>query len=88
MTDAVSFGRNFVATINTLINAVESAQLQQDRLASEPTLAQAASDALKQAGRPDMTPQIITDAADAITQIVFAYDSGSPTQKSKLYKML
>jgi hypothetical protein len=88
MTDAVTFGRNFVATVNALINAIESAQLQQDRLASEPELALAAADALKASGRPDMTEQIVNDAASAIVQIAFAYGSGTPTQKSLLYKML
>ena len=88
MTDAISFGRNFVSTVNTLINAIESAQLQHDRLVEEPTLAQAAADALKASGRADMTTQIINDASSAIQQIVFTYGSGSPTQKSLLYKML
>jgi len=88
MTDAVSFGRNFVSAINTLINAIENASLQQDRLASEPELAQATADALKASGRPDMTVQIVNDASSAIVQIKFAYDSGAPTQKSLLYKML
>jgi hypothetical protein len=38
--------------------------------------------------RTDITEQDVTDAKDALVQVFFTLDSGSPTQKSKIYKML
>jgi hypothetical protein len=38
--------------------------------------------------RPDITPTDVTDAQDALVQVFFTLDSGAPTQKSKIYKML
>jgi hypothetical protein len=88
MTDATNFGQSYVGAIRTLIDAIEAASLMQDRLASESTLAANVATAMSGAGRADMTEQVINDAASAIVQIVFAYGSGSPTQKSLLYKVL
>jgi len=88
MTDATNFGQNFVATVRDLINAIEAAQLMQDRLNSEPALAASVAQAMSGAGRADMTEKVITDAAGAIGQIFFTFNSGSPTQKSMLYLVL
>jgi hypothetical protein len=88
MTNSLGFGQSFVGTVQTLIDALEAASLMQDRLASEPTLADDTATAMSGAGRADMTAQVINDAASAIVQIMFAYNSGSPTQKSLLYKVL
>lgn len=38
--------------------------------------------------RTDITKQDVQNADAAIVQILFTYDSGDPTQKSYLYKML
>jgi hypothetical protein len=38
--------------------------------------------------RPDITKQDVLDAQAALVQVFFTLDSGSPTQKSKIYKML
>ena len=38
--------------------------------------------------RTDITPADVTAAQDALVQVFFTLDSGSPTQKSKIYKML
>ena len=37
---------------------------------------------------PDITKQDVLDAQSALVQVFFTLDSGSPTQKSKIYKML
>jgi hypothetical protein len=88
MTDSLNFGQSYVQTVKDLIDAIEAAQLMQDRLNSEPVLAANAADAMAGAGRADMTEQVITDAAEAIGQIFFTFNSGSPTQKSLLYLVL
>ncbi len=38
--------------------------------------------------RTDITAQDVTNAQAAIVQMLFAFDSGAPTQKSFLFKML
>ena len=38
--------------------------------------------------RQDITKQDVLDAQDAFVQVFFTLDSGSPTTKSKIYKML
>jgi hypothetical protein len=38
--------------------------------------------------RKDIVAQDVKDAQDALVQVFFTLDSGSPTQKSKIYKML
>ncbi len=38
--------------------------------------------------RTDITAQDITNAQAALVQVLFTYDSGTPTNKSKLFKML
>jgi hypothetical protein len=88
MTDATNFGQSYVGTVRDLIDAIDNANLMQDRLSSESTLAAAVAEAMSGAGRADMTEQVINDAAAAIVQIVFTFNSGSPTQKSLLYKVL
>jgi len=88
MTDAVSFYRLYVSTINQFINTLEDLRLQNDRLASEPGLAAAAAAAAVNSGRSDLSTQAFTNAQGAIVQILFTFDSGAPTQKSYLFKML
>ena len=88
MTDATNFGQSYVGTIRDLIDALEAASLMQDRLASESGLAAAVAEAMSSAGRADMTASVITDAASAIQQLMFTYNSGTPTQKSLLYLVL
>lgn len=88
MTDAVSFSRNFIAQTNTCINALEDLRLMRDRMVQEPALSQSAADAMNNAGRQDLAKVDFDNASGAIEQILFAFDSGAPTQKSYLYKML
>jgi hypothetical protein len=38
--------------------------------------------------RSDIVAEDVTAAQAAIVQLLFTYDSGAPTQKSKLFKML
>ena len=88
MADATTFYREYINTINQLIQATEKAALMKDRLDSDNTLAAAAAAAAATGGRTDLTVQVINDAAGAIGQMLFTFNSGSPTQKSFLYKVL
>ena len=88
MADAVTFYRELISEIKSLINNLEDLDTSQDRMTQDATLAQAAADAANKAGRTDLTEADFTNAAEAINQILFAFNSGDPTQKSYLYKML
>jgi hypothetical protein len=63
-------------------------RIMQDRLTQEPGLSQSAATAMNTVGRADLAKADFDNAAAAIGQVLFAYDSGSPPQKSFLYKML
>ena len=88
MTDSTSYGRNFIAQINTFINSIEDMRLMRDRMVEEAGLAQSAADAMNAVGRQDLAKADFDNASAALQQIIFAFDSGSPTQKSYLYRML
>jgi hypothetical protein len=88
MADANEFYVNFRNEINIFSHTLENLSIYEDRLNSDSTLAQAAADAAKAAGRTDLVAADFTNAASAIQQIIFTYGSGSPTQKSYLYKIL
>lgn len=60
----------------------------QDRIAQDAGLAAAAAAAAQAAGRSDLATVDFTNAAGAITQLNFTFNSGTPTQKSFLYKLL
>ena len=88
MSDATTFYRNLVSTTNTFIQNLQALDTLQDRLTTEPGLAALAAAAANTSGRPDLTAQDFTNAHDAINQILFAFNSGSPPQKAALYKLL
>ena len=88
MSDATAFYRDYTSAIKQLISATEQVALMKDRLDSDTGLAAAAAVAAAAAGRTDLTVQVINDAAGAIGQMLFTFNSGSPTQKSYLYKVL
>ena len=88
MANATQFFQNFNAKINQFISDLEDLNTMQDRMASDSGLAAAAATAAQAQGRPDLSAADFTNAASAINQILFAFNSGSPTQKSYLYKVL
>jgi hypothetical protein len=88
MADATTFYRNLISEVQTLINDLENLDTSQDRMNEDAGLAAAAAAAANAAGRTDLTGADFTNAASAINQILFAFNSGSPTQKSYLYKLL
>ncbi len=87
MSNAPLFGQTMISHINQLVQTLSDLNTDQARLADEPALAQSVVTALA-TQRPDLTAAIITNAAAAINQILFTYNSGSPTQAAQLYKML
>ena len=90
MADAGNFVHLYSAQINNLINLLADLEGMNQQLTDDPTLLTRFSEL--QVGNPnyrgDITETDITNAQDALVQILFAYTSGSPTQQSFLNKMV
>jgi outer membrane murein-binding lipoprotein Lpp len=88
MANATQFFQNFNAKINQFIADLEDLNTMQDRLVSDNTLAASAATAAQAQGRSDLATVDFTNAAASINQILFTFNSGTPTQKSYLYKII
>jgi hypothetical protein len=86
--DATTFARNFIATINSFLNAQDDMKRAYDRMQKDPQLASAAAAAMNTSGRPNMTAQNFTDAGTCVSQVEFTLQSGTPVLISYLYAML
>jgi hypothetical protein len=86
MADPIVFFNNLKSNVNQLVTTLQLLNTYQDMLAQDATLADAAAKAGTSPNRT-LTAQDITNVADAINQILFAFNSGSPTQKSYFYKI-
>jgi len=86
MSDPVIFVNYYTAQIQNFIKVLEDLRTQNERIVADPAMI---SDYFTKPGhRADITEQDVTGAQGAIDQIAFAYDSGSPTQKSLLFKVV
>jgi hypothetical protein len=87
MSNANNFMASFQTGVVQLINQLEDLNTLQDRLAQDATLAGSAANSPLgiQLG---LSAADITNAASAVNQIIFAYNSGSPPQKAMLFKLL
>jgi hypothetical protein len=88
MSDPITFYRTLIASTNTFINALEQMNFLQDRMVQDPGLAAAAAASASASGRSDLVTADFTNAGNAIVQLNFTFNSGSPTQKSYLFKLL
>jgi hypothetical protein len=91
MSNPLTFMNNFFQLNVQFIQNVQQLRTANDQLVEDPTLIDRYF-ALKNQGpgvpRTDITAADVTAAQDALVQVFFTLDSGSPTQKSKIYKML
>jgi hypothetical protein len=85
MTQAKTFADAWFTACANVINDLETLRTLNDRVAVESGLLGAA---LTASTRSDITSQDMTNASAAVTQLLFTFDSGNPTQKSFLFKML
>ena len=88
MADPTTFYRGFISSINSFIAALEQLNVYQDRMVQDPNLAAAAAAAAAASGRPDLSAADFNNAGNAVVQITFTYNSGTPAQKSYLYELL
>jgi hypothetical protein len=82
---------NFFQLNVMFIQQVQQLRTANDQLVEDPTLIDRYF-GLTGVGpgvpRQDITAADVKAAQDALVQVFFTLDSGSPTQKSKIYKML
>ena len=89
MSNPVSFINTYTQNIVQLCNLMQTLRGNNDQLTQDPTLITryfATPD--NQGKRTDITSSDVTNAQNALVQMLFTYDSGAPTQKSFLFKML
>jgi len=97
MSNPVTFMNNFFQLNVRFIQNVQELRTAHDQLVEDPTLIDRYF-AIPPPGQPgsvgpgvprtDIVAADVTAAQDALVQVFFTLDSGSPTQKSKIYKML
>ena len=94
MSNPVSFVNTYTQNIVQFCQLMQTLRGANDQLAQDPTLIDRYF-ATTNPGNPnisvvrtDITAQDVKDAEAALVQLLFAYDSGEPTNKSMLFKML
>lgn len=85
-TNAAQFLTDYLAMANQMYAVINQSIALRDRVAADPTLFAQALAAPN--NRPDLTAQMLTDANNAMGEVIFAWSSGNPTQKSLIMKLL
>jgi hypothetical protein len=86
MSNPVTFINQYSQNIVQLVQMLQTLATQNDQLASDPTIVTRYFAA--PGARTDIVAADVTNASSALVQVLFTFNSGSPTQKSFLYKML
>jgi len=84
--------REYAAQCQALVAMIDRLRTYNDWIVQDPTMLDRyfgqTPDASRGEPRTDITKADVTAAKDAIGQVIFAYDSGAPTQKSAILKMI
>ncbi len=94
MSNPVSFINTYTQNIVQYCNLMQVLRSNNDQLAQDPTLITRYFETTNPSNpnisvvRTDITATDVTNAQAAIVQLLFAFDSGEPTNKSYLFKML
>lgn len=94
MSNPNTFIESYSSNIVEFVRLMQALRVQNDQLVQDPTIVtryfaqSAGADFRRTAPRTDIVAVDVTNAQAALVQLLFAFDSGSPTQKSFLYKML
>jgi len=86
MSDATVFATSYFTAIRNLIGDLETLRELNDRLAQDSTLFTRYFQS--DGARKDIDAAAITAAENAIAQLIFSFDSGSPPQKAALFNLL
>jgi tetrahydromethanopterin S-methyltransferase subunit F len=87
MSNPVSFVNAYANNIAALIKVLEDLRVQNDMITQDATLISGYFAAGPMGVRTDIAAADITNAQNAMVQMLFTFDSGSPPQKAALYKM-
>lgn len=85
MSNPINFVNNYVSQVQQLNSVLQGLRGMNDQLVQDPTLATRYVTA--SGARTDIVAADITNASNAVVQVLFAYDSGTPTQKSFIFKL-
>lgn len=85
MSDPLTFGNQWISSIQALVEAVDDLRYMNDRVTQEPTLGQAY---LTASGRTDIVLADLNAAFQQAEALVKAFDTGAPPLKAALYKVL
>lgn len=94
MSNPVSFINSYTQNIVQLTQLMQTLRGQNDQLAQDATLIPRYFATTNPSNpnlaivRTDIVAADVTNAQNALVQLLFTYDSGAPTQKSFLFKML
>ena len=94
MSNPVSFINSYTQNIVQFCNLMQVLRGNNDQLEQDPTLIDRyfattnPSNPNISVVRTDITAADVTNAQAALVQMLFAYDSGDPTNKAHLFKML
>jgi hypothetical protein len=86
MTNANLYGSQYIAAVQAVIADLENLRVLNDRYVQDNTLFTQYFAA--PGARTDIQETDTVNAYNAAVQLLFTFDSGSPTQKSYLFKML
>lgn len=88
MSNPTTFINTYANNIVQLVQILQTLRTQNDQITQDSTLINRYFAQNPNQIRSDIVAADVTNAQSALVQVLFAFDSGSPTQKSHLYKML
>lgn len=88
MSNAFNFMNSYANNIQTLVNILGALETQNQQITDDPTLITRYFQATSPPPRTDIVAADVTNAQNAIVQMLFTFTSGSPTQESFLHKMM
>lgn len=87
MSNSNTFINSYASNIRQLVDLLNTLQSQNLQITDDPTLVTRYFSQTAPLPRNDIVAADVTNAQAAIVQMLFTYNSGSPTQASQLLKM-
>ena len=88
MSNPNTFINNYITLTSQLVSNLEQFRTYNDMLTQDPTLTTRYFSSTNTSARTDISSADIANVQAAIVQFLFTFDSGAPTQKSYLFKVL
>jgi hypothetical protein len=87
MSDAMNFMRSYANNYQTLVQVLNALQSQNQQITDDPTLVTRYFALPPGQARTDINATDVANGQAAIVQMLFTYNSGTPTQASYILKM-